>query len=311
MRISDIDTYFEREALRKSRKRWRIFGILALLAIAGGLAFQFAKGSPRGDHIARIKINGIITGDEATLKLVNAVERAENAKALIVRIDSPGGTTAGSEALYDALRKVSGRKPVIAVMDSVAASGGYITALAADRILARGNTITGSIGVIFSYPDVSKLLDTIGVKMEEVKSGEFKAQPTPYKTMDDRVRQVTSEMVMESYGWFLGLVSERRKMTETEARALADGRVYSGRQAAKNRLIDGLGGEPEAIAWLETEKKLEQDLEVVTWEPPKAFDPTGFGLSLSQTVAGAFGMPGINQWAERSKLDGLLVLWHP
>jgi protease IV len=311
MTASDIDNYFDREKLRKSRRRWRIFGILAVLAALAALASYFMDRAPRGDQIARLNIRGIITGDEATLDLVKSIGEAENVKAVIVRIDSPGGTTVGSEALYDALREAGAKKPLVAVMDSVAASGGYITALATDHIIAKGNTITGSIGVIFSYPDVSRLLDTVGVKMEEVKSGEFKAQPTPYKVMDDRVRQITTDMVMESYAWFLGLVVERRAMTETEARLLADGRVYSGRQAVKNRLIDSLGGEIEAVAWLETEKKVEKNLKIVNWAPKSRFGSGGFGFSLAEAFGRALGLPGAAQWSERSKLDGLLVLWHP
>ena len=141
-------------------------------------------------------------------------------------------------------------------MDTVAASGGYITAIAADYIVARGNTITGSIGVIFSFPEISKLLDTLGIRMEEIKSGELKAEPTPYKPMSDRVRQVSNEMVQESFAWFTGLVVERRKLSAERVKVLADGRVYTGRQAVAEKLIDALGGEEVALEWLQTQKNL-------------------------------------------------------
>jgi protease IV len=309
--MSEITAAFEAERLRKSRKRWRIFGILALVAIAAAIVAPMLAMAPRSDQIARITIDGVITGDAITLGLVESAAKADYVKAVIVRIDSPGGTTVGSEALYEAIRDLSAKKPVVAVMDSVAASGGYITALATDRILARGNTITGSIGVIFSYPDVSKLLDTLGVKMEEVKSGEFKAQPTPYKPMDERVRSVTSAMVMESYDWFLGLVSERRKLPADVARTLGDGRVYSGRQAVANKLIDALGGEDEAVAWLETEKGVAKDLDVLPWKRRAPFGNLGFDASAVETGLAALGLEAFGGAAERARLQGLLVLWAP
>jgi protease IV len=311
MTTADIERIFDRERIRKSRKRWRIFGILALLALIGSLVWQFRGEAPRGDHIARLRIDGMITGDEPTLDLVRRIAEAKNVKGLIIRIDSPGGTTSGSEALYEEIRKVAKDKPVAAVMDTVAASGGYITAIAADHIVARGNTITGSIGVIFTFPEVSKLLDTLGVKFEEIKSGDLKAEPTPYKPISEKARQVSTLMVQDAFDWFIGLVAERRKMTETRARFLADGRVYTGRQALKEGLIDKIGGEEEAIAWLETEKKLAKDLDVVDWANRPSLDPTGLGFAAGDQILSILGLKPLKTVADRAKLDGLLVLWHP
>ncbi len=314
MTTADIERIFDREKLRKSRRRWRIFGILAILAaiLAAFAAWQDNNPWPRGDHIARLRIDGLITGDQPTLNLVKDIAAADHVKALVIRIDSPGGTTAGSEALYEELRKVAKNKPVVAVIDSVGASGGYITAISADYIVARGNAITGSIGVIFSFPEVSKLLDTLGIKMEEIKSGELKAEPNPYKPVSDRVRAVTNEMVQDSFNWFVGLVAERRKMTDARVRVLADGRVYSGRQALKEGLIDKIGGEEEALAWLGTEKKI-TDLEVFDWFNRPSLDPTGLGFSALDGVAKSLGLEldSVRKVTERVKLDGLLVLWHP
>lgn len=311
MTTADIERIFDRERVRKSRKRWRIFGILALLALIASALWQFRGEGPRGDHIARLRIDGMITGDEPTLDLVRRIAEAKNVKGLIVRIDSPGGTTSGSEALYEELRKVAKDKPIVAVMDTVAASGGYITAIAADHIVARGNTITGSIGVIFTFPEVSKLLDTLGIKFEEIKSGELKAEPTPYKPVSEKARQVSMLMVQDAFDWFIGLVAERRKMTEARARVLADGRVYTGRQALKEGLIDTIGGEEEAVAWLETEKKLPADLEVLDWANRTPLDATGFGFAAGDQILSVLGLQPLKAAAERAKLDGLLVLWHP
>ncbi|MGH6907203.1 MAG: signal peptide peptidase SppA, partial [Aestuariivirga sp.] len=223
----------------------------------------------------------------------------------------PGGTTSGSEAVFEAIRKVAKDKPVVAVMDTVAASGGYITAIAADHIVARGNTITGSIGVIFSFPEISKLLATLGIKMEEIKSGELKAEPSPYKPASEKVRQVSEEMVRDSFAWFTGLVAERRKLPLDRVKVLADGRVYTGRQAAEVKLIDEIGGEDKALAWLASEKKIAADTKVLDWALSANLDPTGLGFAIGDGLLRATGLAGLRQRAESAKLDGLLVLWHP
>ncbi len=308
MSTSDIERIFDRERLRKSRRRWRIFGVLAILLAVGAGLFMSRGWEKSRDHIARLSIDGVITGDQATLDLVDRIARADQVKAVILHIDSPGGTTVGSEALYERLRKLAGKKPVVAVMDSVAASGGYITALAADHIVARGNTITGSIGVIFSYPEISKLLETLGVKIEEIKSAELKAEPTPYKPLTDKVRAVTNEMVQDSFTWFVGLVAERRNMTDAVTRGLADGRVYSGRQAAKNGLIDEIGGEGEAIAWLEKYSTAVKGLDVLEWRKKNDLRTGLFSTSITDSILDGLGLSNLTL---RSKLDGLLVLWHP
>jgi protease-4 len=309
---TEAELIVDRRRLKRGLTLWRMAAVV--LAAAAILALAWPKGgiSQFENHIARIKVEGLITGDDATLKLLDDIAASKKVQALIIHIDSPGGTTVGSEAIYEKIRAVAKDKPVVAVMDSVAASGGYITAIAADRIVARGNTITGSIGVVFTFPEVSKLLDNLGIRMEEIKSGELKAEPSGFKPVSDKVRQVTQEMVMESYDWFTGLVAERRKLPIGQVKLLADGRVYSGRQAVGNKLIDALGGEEQAIAWLETEKKLAKDLPVNDWAPAAALGPTGLGYSsLASGFLRLFGLETLAQKADAAKLDGLLVLWHP
>jgi protease-4 len=311
MTASDIDHIINHLSLKKSLRRWRWIA-LALFIVA--LIAIFARGESlptASDHVARLAVTGLITGNDQQLQLLKEVADSNAAKALIVRIDSPGGTTAGSEALYEEIRKVAARKPVVAVMDTVAASGGYITALAADRIYARGNTITGSIGVIFSYPEISGLLNTLGVKMEELKSGELKAEPSPYKPASEKAKQVSMEMIMDGFAWFKGLVAERRKLTPERTAILSDGRVYSGRQALKEGLIDAIGGEDEAMAWLAAEKKIPEGLKVEEWQPPKPWLENAMGTSISQAFLDSLGLSPLQQVAERSRLDGLLALWHP
>ena len=310
MTASDIDHIINHLSLKKSRRRWRwiaiALGIVALLAL-----FAREGTTYRGDHVARLSVDGLITGENQQLDLLKKIADEDSAKALIVRIDSPGGTTAGSEALYLAIRKVSEKKPVVAVMDTVAASGGYITALAADHIFARGNTITGSIGVIFTYPEISGLLNTLGVKIEELKSGELKAEPSPYKPTSERARRVSMEMVLDGFNWFKGLVSERRKLTPERTSILADGRVYSGRQALKEGLIDQLGGEDEAMAWLTSEKKVPENLKIEDWRPPKPWLEEAMGASIAEMMIAGLGLKPVQDAAAHSRLDGLLALWHP
>ena len=311
MSISQAEVIVDRRQLKRRLTRWRILAVLAVLLALGSLFWSGGDFKKRFDHIARVHIDGLITGDQATLNLLDDLAKSTQVKGVIVRIDSPGGTTAGSEAIYEQIRKIAKDKPVVAVMDTVAASGGYITAIAADYIVARGNTITGSIGVIFSFPEISKLLDTLGIKMEEIKSGELKAEPSPYKPVSDRARQVSNELVQESFAWFTGLVVERRKLSVERVKVLADGRVYTGRQAVTEKLIDALGGEEVALEWLQTEKKLPKDMNVVDWRNPVIIDPAGLGFSIGGTVLRVLGFEGLRRQVESARLDGLLVLWHP
>ena len=239
-----------------------------------------------------------------------AAERAEWAIPGSLHIDAYKKLREGDPNALAGL-EVPPDKPVVAVMDTVAASGGYITAIASDYIVARGNTITGSIGVIFSFPEISKLLDTLGIKMEEIKSGELKAEPSPYKPVSDRVRQVSNEMVLESFAWFTGLVVERRKLSPERVKILADGRVYTGRQAITEKLIDALGGEEVGLDWLQTQKNVPKNLEIVEWRNPPNADPSGLGFSAANTVLKALGFEGLRRQVESARLDGLLVLWHP
>lgn len=309
--LSEAEMIVDRRRLGRKVTFWRILAVLLALATTVALLWSSGPWDRRQYHIARIKIEGLITGDERTLDLLKSIEESDRVKALIVRIDSPGGTTSGSEAIYDQLRVIAKTKPIVAVMDTVAASGGYITALAADHIVARRNTLTGSIGVIFSFPQISKLLDTLGIKMEVLKSGELKAEPSPYTPMSDKVREVSNAMVMDGYEWFIGLVAERRQLPLDRVRVLADGRAYTGHQALEVKLIDEIGGEDKAVAWLESAKGIQKDLRIIDWKRRDETSPSLLGLSLGRSLLGALGLGSLTESAERAQLDGLLVLWHP
>ncbi|MBX2855924.1 MAG: signal peptide peptidase SppA [Rhodobacteraceae bacterium] len=272
----------EKRRLRRRLFWWRL-GALALAVVLIVSVIASRDGGQR-EHIARVDVLGVILDDRARDDLLLNIADNDAAKALIVRIDSPGGTTVGGEAIFESLRKVSEKKPVVAVLGEVAASGGYIAALAADRIIARGNTITASIGVIFTAPNFSGALEKLGIEVVEVKSGAQKAEPSPYKPVDPAVLEADRALIDDSFDWFLGLVRDRRDLTDIQLAEVRDGRILTGRLALEEGLIDQLGGEADAIAWLRSERGVPDDLPVVDHAP---LDPErGF---LGQLVDDAFG----------------------
>jgi protease-4 len=197
-------------------------------------------------------------------------------------------------------------------MDTIAASGGYITAIAADHIVARGNTITGSIGVIFQWAEVTKLLETIGIQMQEIKSGDLKAEPSPFKPLSEKAREVSNLMVQDSFAWFTGLVAERRKLPLDKVKVLSDGRVYTGRQAVAEKLIDELGGEDQAVDWIKRESKITTDIAVEDWDVPREDRGLfGLGLKIMSGALKALGLESLAEQAQMQKLDGLVSVWHP
>ena len=208
---------------------------------------------------------------------------------MVLRINSPGGTTAGSEALYASLRAVAEKKPVVAVMGELAASGGYIAAIAADHIVGRGNTLTGSIGVIMEYPDLTEVMARLGIGLETVRSSELKAEPSPFRPTNPAARALEEALVAEGYGWFRGLVGERRGLEGPALDRVANGAVFTGRLALENGLIDEIGGEPEAIAWLESRDAALGDLPVRDWEVE---DDRPFWARLLAGIASTGGILG-------------------
>jgi protease-4 len=250
---------YERRRLRRRVALWRLVAVVALAATAG---VWFWRDAGLGPYIARYSVTGVIFEDPQRDALLRRIAGDDDVRALILRIDSPGGSVPGAEALYDALRAVAAEKPVATVMGEVAASGGYIAALAGDRLFARGGTITGSIGVFADYPDVTQLLEEIGISVERVASSPLKAAPSPYQTAPDEAYAAAADMIEDSYAWFVGLVGERRGLEPDRARALGDGRVYTGRMALENGLIDQIGGETEALEWLRAARGVAADLPV-------------------------------------------------
>jgi protease-4 len=206
---------------------------------------------------------------------------------------------------------------VVAQFGTLATSAAYIAGLASDFIVARGNTITGSVGVIFQWAEVTQLMDKLGVKVNEVKSGPLKANPSPFQPLDEAGKSVAEEMVAESKRWFVGLVASRRNIDPGAVPGLEQGRVFSGREALNHKLIDEVGGEAEAVKYLEEKRNLPKDLKVIDWKP-KRESPWGLvslsvralGGLLGDRVAGQIaGVFDSGQGFGSLRLDGLVSVW--
>ncbi len=293
----DSDLIVDRRRIRRKLTFWRVLAaVLAIAAIAvigvavspGGRGAFTASGS-----IARVNIEGLIRSDQDR---VEALEQLENshAAAVVVHINSPGGTTAGSEQLYDSLVRLKAKKPLVVVVEGLAASGGYITAIAADHIVAQQSSLVGSIGVLFQFPNFNELLKTIGVKVEEVKSSPLKAAPNGFEPTSQE--------------------------DDAQLEKVADGRVFTGHQAIDLKLIDELGDEKTAVAWLVAQKNVKKDLPVRDYKLTPRFGDLTFLRTAASIALDALGLNaiarqieqvGVTQAVDRLGLDGMLALWQP
>ena len=319
----DADYIVDRRRMRRKLTFWRIFAVtLAALAVIGtALAVRSPNGiSAAGPYVARITIEGLIRSDNDRVEALERLGRSTAARAVIVHINSPGGTTGGSEQLHDALKRLKEQKPMVVVVEGLAASGGYIAALASDHIVAQSSSLVGSIGVLFQYPNFTDLLKTVGVKVEEIKSTPLKAAPSPFEPASPEARAAVEAVVMDSYDWFRGLVRENRKLDGADLARVTDGRVFTGRQAIGLKLIDELGDEKQALAWLVKEKGIDSKLRVRKYDLAPRFSDLPFLHVAAATVLDALGLGpwarrvetwGAVQAIERLNLDGLLALWHP
>ena len=314
---AEIDTVLDRRRLRRRLTVWRalaVAGVVAALFAFAARSDQWTGFGPK--QIARIDISGTITEDRDQLNLLKRIAEADNAAALLVYVNSPGGTTTGGEALFAALREVAKKKPVVAQFGTVAASAGYIVGLGADHIVTRANTITGSVGVLIQWPEVSQMLDKVGVKFNEIKSGNLKAVPSPFEPLSPEGEKVTQSMIDEGFRWFLGLVEQRRGVHPDQIPGLTQGRVFTGREAVELKLADTIGGEDEAVEWLRTVRNVDKSLKVVDWKPQSA-SSLGLFSSLGTAAASFFNNTSLGQMLGRDRsfaalgLDGLISVWHP
>jgi protease-4 len=319
----DADLIVDRRRMRRKLAFWRLVGVgLVVLAIAGVAVLSSRRIGFIGvrPYIARVTIEGLIRDDRDRVEALDRLGRSTLARAVIVHVDSPGGTTAGSEQLFDALSRLRAKKPLVIVVDSLAASGGYITALAGDHIVAQQTSLVGSIGVLFQFPNVAGLLDKIGVQVESIKSTPLKAAPNGFEPTSPEARAAINAIIQDSYSWFKALVQDRRHLTDAELAAIDDGRVFTGRQGVPLKLVDELGDERAAIAWLAKDKNIDAKLPVRDYELQSRFSDLPFLHAAATATLDAVGLGAVARRLddlgavaaiERFNLDGLLALWHP
>jgi protease-4 len=319
----DSDVIVDRRRIRRKLTFWRVTAALvAIVAIVTvGLVVTPASRSTftTSGSIARIHIDGLIRSDADRVEALERLEKSR-AAAVVVHINSPGGTTAGSEQLHDALVRLKAKKPLVVVVEGLAASGGYITAIAADHIVAQQSSLVGSIGVLFQYANFTDLLKTVGVKVEEVKSSPLKAAPNGFEPTSPEARAALDALVKDSYAWFRGLVKDRRGMDDALLEKVADGRLFTGHQAVDLKLIDQLGDEKTAVAWLVAQKGVKADLPVRDYKLSPRFGDLTFLRAAASMTLDAFGLSAIARQIEqgggaqaldRLGLDGMLALWQP
>src|SRR5829696_7053813 len=287
----DSDVIVDRRRIRRKLTFWRVAaGLVAVAAIvtAGTIATTSGPAAlAASSSIARVNIDGLIRS---------------------------------AEQLYDALVRLKAKKPLVVVVEGLAASGGYIAAIAGDHIVARQSSLVGSIGVLFQFPNFTELMKTVGVKVEEVKSSPLKAAPNGFEPTSPEARAALDALVKDSYAWFRGLVKERRGMDDALLEKVADGRVFTGRQAVELKLIDQLGDEKAAVAWLVSEKKIKSDLPVRDYKLTPQFGDLTFLRAAASIAFDALGLSsiarrieqaGVAQAVDQLSLDGMLALWRP
>ena len=257
----DTDLLLDRRRLKRRLNFWRVAAVVAF-TIAALVAFVPRTTGGSGAYVARVNVRGVITEDRKLLDAVAALAKNTNVKAVIVAVDSPGGSVSGGESLRAALIRVAAAKPVVTVMGGTAASAGYMIALPAARIFARDATLTGSIGVILQTGETSGLLERLGVTATAITSGPLKDQPSFTRPLTPEGRAYLDGLVQDFYDQFVTMVADARHMDKDRVKQLADGRAYTGRQALALNLVDEIGGEIEARIWLQQNRKVSDTLPV-------------------------------------------------
>ncbi|MDG2187314.1 MAG: signal peptide peptidase SppA [Hyphomicrobiales bacterium] len=291
---------------------WRTISVISLLAITYLLFNNSENTLTKKPHIAKYNITGLLVDADEILEDLEKLEFDENVRAIIISIESPGGTTVSAEEIYLKLRSISSTKPTTAIMRNMATSGAYLISLGTDQIFARENTITGSIGVIFQWARIDEGLAKIGIRMNEIKSGKLKAEPDLFGEIDEKTQKVTQEIIDDTFRWFIRIVKERRNLEQNQVKIVSDGRIFTGRQAHGIELIDQIGGEREAKFWLIENKDIDPDLIILDYEIPnnisfielsvaKIMDYFNIRTSYSDRLQKNLSLIG---------LDGLVSIWH-
>jgi protease-4 len=296
----DADAILDRRRLKRRLFAWRLAAIAAIV-IAALTGIFGGRDLARGDHVAAVDVHGIIVDDAERSMLLQRLAGDDSVRAVIVRIDSPGGTTVGGEALYQDLRNLADHKPVVGLVRTFGTSAAYLAAMATDRIFAMETSLTGSIGVLLQTAQFTGLLEKIGVSTDAIKSGPLKNQPSPLEPLDPAARAATQAVIDDAHRWFVSLVAERRNLAPDALGKATDGRLFTGRQALDAGLVDAIGDERAARAWLAEAQGVPATL------PIRAMDADDTDALLDRIG----GWIGKKSFSERLKLDGLISLWHP
>ncbi len=303
----ETDLLLDRRRLKRRLLVWRVAAVVAVVALVlVAVGRQGVAPAGLGLHIARLQVSGIVTENQATLDAIDGAATDPSVAALIISVDSPGGSVAGGESLHDAVARFAAHKPVVAVMGGTAASAAYMISVAADRIFARQSTLTGSIGVILETGEVSGLLQKIGVTADAITSGPLKDQPSFTHPLSPQGRDVLHGIVMDLYDQFVAMVATGRHMDTARVTALADGRAYTGHQALGLGLIDQIGGEQDARAWLAQEKHVSAAL------PVRDVARRGWLARNLRASLGPLPLDALKTlFSQRVTLDGAVALWQP
>ncbi len=220
-----------------------LFFVIGVMGISsGGSSLEFS-----GKKIGLVELEGIIISSRKVVRNIKRMGDSESIRAIVLRIDTPGGGVAASQEIYDAVKSVKELKPVVVSMGSVAASGGYYVACGADTIIANPGTTTGSIGVIMEIPNFEGLMEKLGIRFNIIKSGKFKDIGSPYRAMTNAEKNQLQDYIDDAFDQFVKVVSENRNLSEDSVLSFADGRVFTGRQAMELGLVDQLGNYEDAI----------------------------------------------------------------
>lgn len=240
-----------------------LVGLFFLLLTALGGGFFGKRNLGWGEHVGVVTVEGIIRNSREVNRQIDYFGKDNSVKAIVVRIDSPGGGVAPSQEIHDAILNVKKKKKVVASMGAIAASGGYLIACAADRIVANPGTVTGSLSAIMHFANVEELLKKIGMKSSVIKSGRFKDIGSPTRSMTEEEKALIQSLIDDAYDQFLDVVAMGRRISKEDLRKIADGRLFTGRQALKLGLVDELGDMSYAVRLAGTLSGIEGEPEAV------------------------------------------------
>ena len=224
-----------------------LLGLLTVLALLSLMIALLFRGSPMGDKVALVRIEGPIIDSKNPIDEIKEYVKDPSVKAIVLRVDSPGGGVAPSQEIYEEVKKAVAKKKIVVSMGSLAASGGYYISAPASRIVANPGTLTGSIGVIMEIPNVEGLMNKVGVKTEVIKSGRHKDIASVFRGIGREEREILQGVLDDVHDQFIKAVAEGRKMLPDQVKKLADGRIFTGKQAVGMGLVDELGNLEDAI----------------------------------------------------------------